>query len=59
MKKSSLMIAMILILLTALTGCGSGNQSAGADPGYAGIDVASPEWVGALDAAKDARRSLS
>lgn len=56
-------VASILIMLGALTGCqgkdynnGSVTESAGSTEGYRGIDVESPEWIGSLDAAKEASK---
>jgi len=48
---------MICLLLAAsvLAGCGNAAQT---DDGYRGIDVASPEWVGKLDAAEGAEQLL-
>ena len=54
MKKLSFIVCM-LMLLAALTGCGG---AAGASDGYRGIDVASPDWVGKLDAAGSAEQML-
>ena len=57
MKKKSIVIVAMLTLLVALAACDSGQQKKEtADSGYSGIDVASPEWVGKLDAAKDAQQ---
>ena len=69
MKKKGLAFALILAMLMALTACGtgaqkedasgaSGAQNEEAADGYTGIDTASPEWVGNLDAAKDAQQML-
>ena len=60
MKKRSIVIATMLALLVALAACDSGGQKkeTAADSGYSGIDVESPEWVGKLDAAKDAQQML-
>ena len=59
MKKKSIVIVAMLTLLVALAACDSGQQKKEtADSGYSGIDVASPEWVGKLAAAKDAQQML-
>jgi hypothetical protein len=52
MKKKLFLIACLLILAMLLSGCGKAPEAQG---GYRGISVASPDWVGKLDAAK--RRS--
>ncbi len=51
MKKLSLILA-VLLLAAVLSACAP-DQTVG---DYRGIDVVSPEWVGALDAAKDAKQ---
>lgn len=51
MKKLSL-IPAVLLLAAVLTVC-TPNQTV---EGYQGIDVVSPEWIGTLDAAKDAKQ---
>ena len=59
MKKRSIVIVTMLALLVALAACDSGGQKKEAsNSGYSGIDVESPEWVGKLDAAKDAQQML-
>lgn len=52
MKKICLILAALLALSAVFTGCASGKTA----DGYRGIDVASPEWVGKLDAAKNAKQ---
>ena len=53
MKKRSLVLAILAVLLAAaLFGCTPDKTV----EGYRGIDVVSPEWVGKLDAAKDAKQ---
>ena len=58
------MIAMILLSMLVLTGCAVAEAApvetaAPSAPGtYAGLDLASPEWVGKLEAAKDAEQLL-
>ena len=49
-------IFIILALVMALTGCAGKTQSKETNTGYSGIDVQSPEWVGALEAADDAQQ---
>ena len=55
--KHSGMIAALLLLMLVLTGCATAEAApletaAPSEPGtYAGLDVASPEWVGKLEAA--------
>ena len=62
--KHSGMIAALLLLMLVLTGCAAAEAApvetaAPSDPGnYAGLDVASPAWVGKLEAAKDADQLL-
>ena len=56
MKKHISIIAMLLVLLMALTGCTDAVQRGNTAAGYSGIDVASPEWVGTLEAASDAQQ---
>ena len=51
MRKLCLILAVVL-LTAVFAGCASEK----AVEGYRGIDVPSPEWVGALDAAKDAKQ---
>lgn len=51
-----MILVMILILLTVLTAFNNAPQTDEADDGYSGIEVISPEWVGALDAAGDAQQ---
>ena len=59
MKKRSIVIVTMLALLVALAACDSGGQKKeAANGGYSGIDVESPEWVGKLEAAKDAQQML-
>ena len=55
MKKKLLIVACLLMLVTLLAGCGKVTETA---DGYRGIDVASPDWVGKLDAAKTADQLL-
>ena len=54
-RKTVTAMALILVLTTVLTGCGAGAENNG---GYQGIDVASPDWVGGLDAAGEAEQML-
>ena len=55
--KKVVLLPMLLALLMALSACAAApKQPAGT--GYEGIDVASPEWIGTLDAAKDAQQML-
>ena len=55
--KKVVLLPMLLALLMALSACATApKQPAGT--GYEGIDVASPEWIGTLDAAKDAQQML-
>ena len=56
--KKAILIAVLLGLLTMLSACGKESPKQDTDSGYTGIDVASPDWVGALDAAKDAQQLL-
>ena len=49
---------MILSMLVGLSSCSAGGQKQNVDNGYSEIDVASPEWVEKLDAAKDAQQML-
>ena len=55
MRKYCFGAICLLILASMLTGCGSAAQT---DGGYRGIDVASPDWVGKLDAADGAEQLL-
>jgi L,D-peptidoglycan transpeptidase YkuD (ErfK/YbiS/YcfS/YnhG family) len=55
MKKILLAVVCLLMLASALAGCG---KVAEPQSGYKGIDVASPDWVGKLDAARDADQML-
>ena len=55
MRKYCFGAICLLILASMLTGCGSAAQT---DGGYRGIDVASPDWVGKLDAAEGAEQLL-
>ena len=57
--KKRMMIAMILVLTTALTACAGGTAPKETGGEYAGIQVASPAWVAELDAAKDAQQLLT
>ena len=52
MKKLCLILAAVLLFAAVLSGCAPEK----AVEGYRGIDVASPEWVSTLDAAKDAKQ---
>ncbi len=54
--KKRLELALMLGLLAVLTACAGGAPRTDTGGGYAGIDVASPEWVATLDAARDARQ---
>lgn len=54
MKKNCVLTTALAALLV-LTACGAGAQETSSDD-YEGIDVASPEWVGKLDVAKDAEQ---
>ena len=62
--KHSGMIAALLLLMLALTGCAAAEAApvetaVPSVPGnYAGLDVASPAWVGKLEAARDAEQLL-
>ncbi len=47
---------VILAFVMALTGCAGRTQSQETNAGYSGIDVQSPEWVDALEAADDAQQ---
>ena len=49
-KRICFLTAIVLAAIFALTACGTDTEA----DGYMGIDTASPDWVGALDAAKDA-----
>ena len=55
MKKSLFGMICLLPLASVLAGCGSAAQT---NDGYRGIDVASPDWVGKLDAAEGAEQIL-
>ena len=55
MRKKLSGLLCLLLAVSVLSGCGSAAETAG---GYRGIDVASPEWVGELDAAKGAEQLL-
>lgn len=58
MKKLSFVLCFLL-LASALTGCrGKDGGGAKTDAGYKGIDVASPDWVGKLEAAEGAEQML-
>ena len=58
--KKGLLTIMMLSVLAFTAGCGSGDSSGvqsgetAVSSGYTGIDTASPDWVGKLEAAKDA-----
>ena len=54
MKRNYFAVICLLLLASVLTGCGNTAQT---DGGYRGIDVASPDWVGQLDAAGDTDRT--
>ena len=53
MKRTVCFLAVCLFLCLILIGCG---KQAANTAAYRGIDVASPEWVAKLDAAKDAKQ---
>lgn len=55
MRKKLLVVLCLLLLITMLPGCG---KTAEHQSGYQGIDVVSPDWVGKLDAAGDAKQML-
>ena len=55
MKRNYFAVICLLLLASVLTGCGNTAQT---DGGYRGIDVASPDWVGKLDAAEGAEQML-
>ncbi len=55
MRKKCFGMICLLLLASVLAGCGSAAQS---NDGYQGIDVASPDWVGKLDAAEGAEQML-
>ena len=55
MRKKLLVVVCLLILILMLPGCG---KTAGPLDDYQGIDVVSPDWVGKLDAAGDAKQML-
>ena len=57
MNKKSVFLTATAFLL-AWTFCGASAQEPKSNGGYSAIDVASPEWVGKLDAAKDAEQML-
>ena len=48
-------VALVLMLALALILCACASETL---DGYRGIDVASPDWVGELDAAEDAEQML-
>ena len=52
---TALVLAMLLASAVFLTGC---SEKAEETQGYHPIDVASPEWVGKLDSAADAKQML-
>ena len=54
-RKRIIIVVCLLVLLTVLSGCGKVSEAQGS---YRGIDVASPDWVGKLDAAKNADQML-
>ena len=54
--KRRMIIATILVLVAVLTACASGTAPKETSSEYAGISVASPNWVAELDAAKDAQQ---
>ena len=56
--KIGCLVGCMVLLAAMLTGCGSKAAAEKAPEGYRGIDVASPDWVGKLDAAKDAEQML-
>ncbi len=56
MKKACRILALILAAALLFGGCAGQKANEG---GYKGIDVESPEWVGALEAAKDADQILT
>lgn len=49
---------MAAVMLAALCACGTAAPAKANEEGYMGIDSASPDWVGALPAAKDAKQML-
>lgn len=55
MRKKLLVVVCLLILISMLPGCG---KTAGPLDDYQGINVVSPDWVGKLDAAGDAKQML-
>ena len=55
MRKKLLVVVCLLMLIMMLPGCG---KTAQPQAGYQGIDVSSPDWVGKLDAAGDAKQML-
>ena len=57
MKKLVVIAATLAALLFSTFGVARAQEKE-FDDGYAGIDVASPDWVGKLDAAKDAEQLL-
>ena len=57
MNKKSVFLTATAFLL-AWTFCGASAQEPKSNGGYSAIDVASPEWVGKLAAAKDAEQML-
>ena len=54
--KRRMIIAAMLVLVTVLTACAGGTAPKETGSEYAGINVASPDWVAELDAAKDAQQ---
>ena len=58
MKKNVILITLLLTALMALTAFGLEEQNQPPGNDYAGINVLSPDWIGSLDAAKDARQML-
>ena len=54
--KRRMIIAAMLVLVTVLTACAGGTAPRETGSEYAGINVASPDWVAELDAAKDAQQ---
>ena len=55
MKKKLFAVICLLITAAALAGCGNIAEN---NNGYRGIDVESPDWVGKLDAAANAKQML-
>lgn len=65
MKRLVPVLLLCAVLTAATTGCASNtptasNNSAAANSqaGYSGIEVQSPDWVGKLDAAANAKQML-